>query len=214
MSEVRQITKPKPYEVNSELETIQFIGDLFADHFVIDADNSAQIIMLINYFNGHNDYCDPSKGIMLRGNTGTGKTLLMRIFQKYASVVCKKGFKIVQTREVLTKYMTAGMAGIGEYFYNNEPTVTGGTENKAVRICIDDIGSEQFSANFFGNQVNLIQEVIYGRYDIFSYKGIQTHITTNLTPSKIEEAYGERVRSRLTEMMNDIVITGNDRRKQ
>lgn len=45
-------------------------------------------------------------------------------------------------------------------------------------------------------------EILLSRYDIFTAKKIQTHITTNLSASEIENAYGNRVRSRMREMFN------------
>jgi len=42
-----------------------------------------------------------------------------------------------------------------------------------------------------------MNEILLSRYDIFSTKKIQTHTTTNLSTSEIENAYGNRVRSRL-----------------
>jgi len=45
-------------------------------------------------------------------------------------------------------------------------------------------------------------EILLSRYDLFIAKKIQTHITTNLSATEIESAYGNRVRSRLRSMVN------------
>jgi DNA replication protein DnaC len=45
-------------------------------------------------------------------------------------------------------------------------------------------------------------EILLSRYDIITSKKIQTHITTNLSASEIENVYGNRVRSRLRELCN------------
>ena len=45
-------------------------------------------------------------------------------------------------------------------------------------------------------------EILLSRYDIFTAKKIQTHITTNLSASEIETQYGNRIRSRMREMFN------------
>lgn len=52
-------------------------------------------------------------------------------------------------------------------------------------------------------------EILLSRYDIFTAKKIQTHITTNLSASEIENIYGNRVRSRLREMINLIGFERN-----
>ena len=49
-------------------------------------------------------------------------------------------------------------------------------------------------------------EILLSRYDIFTSKKIQTHITTNLSASEIESVYGNRLRSRLREMINLIAF--------
>jgi DNA replication protein DnaC len=45
-------------------------------------------------------------------------------------------------------------------------------------------------------------EILLSRYDQFISQDMLTHITTNLSASEIENAYGSRVRSRLREMFN------------
>ena len=45
-------------------------------------------------------------------------------------------------------------------------------------------------------------EILLSRYDLFTSKRLQTHITTNLSASEIENFYGKRVRSRMREMFN------------
>jgi len=49
-------------------------------------------------------------------------------------------------------------------------------------------------------------EIFLSRYDLFITKKLQTHITTNLSASEIEKQYGNRVRSRLREMVNLIAF--------
>ena len=53
-----------------------------------------------------------------------------------------------------------------------------------------------------GNECNVMAEILLSRYDIFISKKLQTHITTNLSATEIEKHYGNRVRSRLREMVN------------
>jgi hypothetical protein len=57
-------------------------------------------------------------------------------------------------------------------------------------------------------------EIMLSRYDIFISKKIQTHITTNLSASEIETAYGNRVRSRLRNMINLIAFDKNTKDKR
>ena len=57
-----------------------------------------------------------------------------------------------------------------------------------------------------------MEQILLNRYDNnlpFKF----THITTNKSVDEIEQMYGTRVRSRMKEMFNMIVLDGKDRRK-
>ncbi len=45
-------------------------------------------------------------------------------------------------------------------------------------------------------------EIILSRYEQFISCGMLTHVTTNLSASEMDQLYGNRVRSRLREMLN------------
>jgi DNA replication protein DnaC len=49
-------------------------------------------------------------------------------------------------------------------------------------------------------------EILTNRYEHFVESKAITHITTNLSASEIEKAYGNRVRSRLRQMFNLIAF--------
>jgi hypothetical protein len=57
-------------------------------------------------------------------------------------------------------------------------------------------------------------EIILSRYDIFISKQVITHITSNLSASEIEAAYGNRVRSRLRNMLNLIAFDKDTKDKR
>ena len=54
----------------------------------------------------------------------------------------------------------------------------------------------------YGTDCNVMAEILLSRYDLFISHNMLTHITTNLSASEIEEVYGQRVRSRLREIIN------------
>ncbi len=62
--------------------------------------------------------------------------------------------------------------------------------------CFDDLGSEN-NTKYFGNDCNVMAEILLSQYDRFITHGTQTHITTNLSATEIEAFYGNRVRVRL-----------------
>ena len=67
--------------------------------------------------------------------------------------------------------------------------------------CFDDLGTEN-NLKYFGNECNVMAEVLLSRYDLFISRQLITHITTNLSAPEIEAVYGNRVRSRMREMFN------------
>jgi len=58
-------------------------------------------------------------------------------------------------------------------------------------------------------------EILLSRYDLFINKKIVTHLTTNLSATEIENAYGNRVRSRLRQLCNLVAFdkVSKDKRK-
>ena len=81
-------------------------------------------------------------------------------------------------------------------------------------ICFDDIYVEP-PMRYFGDQINVFGEIILTRYELFISKRIQNHATTNLNSEELESRYGNRVRSRLREMVNLIAFSPEslDKRK-
>ncbi len=67
--------------------------------------------------------------------------------------------------------------------------------------CFDDLGTEN-SLKYYGNECNVMAEVLLSRYELFIQKKMLTHLTTNLSATEIENLYGNRVRSRMREMFN------------
>ncbi|MGC4128512.1 MAG: RteC domain-containing protein [Bergeyella sp.] len=114
------------------------------------------------------------------------------------------GSKIALT-ELLYALQTEGVFNNGSP-YNNQ--------QKPKYLCFDDLGTET-SSKYFGNDCNVMAEILLTRYDLFKEKGILTHITTNLSATEIESQYGNRLRSRMREMFNlfGYEETSGDKRK-
>lgn len=111
-------------------------------------------------------------------------------------------------RDVSFEFIKEGYETIHKYsrnsFYNQNPKA----------YCFDDLGTEN-NLKYFGNECNVMAEILLSRYDLFVTRKLVTHLTTNLSASEIENVYGNRVRSRLREMMNLISFekTINDKRQ-
>lgn len=147
-----------------------------------------------------------NKGILLTGPVGCGKSTLMGVMRFLKPE--GKRFIIKSCRDVSFEFIQNGYEVIHRYshrsFYNHEPQT----------YCFDDLGTEN-NLKFFGNECNIMAEILLSRYDLFVSRNLVTHLTTNLSASEIEAIYGNRVRSRMRELFNLIAFdkTTKDKRK-
>lgn len=149
---------------------------------------------------------DLSKGIFLSGPIGCGKTSIMTLMRTVPRP--ERSFRIRSTRDVSFEFVQDGYEVIHRYsklsYAEYGPRI----------YCFDDLGAEQ-ALKLYGNECNVMAEIILSRYDYFKSQGMLTHITSNLKATEIETMYGPRVRSRMREMFN-IVAYGQqapDQRK-
>ncbi|WP_448529178.1 hypothetical protein [Raineya sp.] len=181
------------------------IAHEFVQEYQIDDENADEIQALWLYFNHSkdfeqlNDYFSLEKSIMLMGGVGTGKTLLMRIFQRFLLLKTGKTFAYKHINQLANEYIETGFLAIQHYDQKD--------------LWIDEVGLfDKENLKRYGNNANLVEEVIMHRYERFVWTGVKTHLTTNLTPKQIEQEYGSRVWSRLKELTNMLPLTGKDRR--
>ena len=138
------------------------------------------------------------KGILLTGPVGCGKTSLMKLMRFFFQTDAQR-FITKPCRDVSFEFIQNGFEIIHRYTRLNIPQPT---------ICFDDLGTEN-ALKYYGNQCNVMAEVLLSRYDFFVSHKFITHLTTNLSASEIEAIYGNRVRSRLREMFNLIAFDVN-----
>ncbi|WP_246222795.1 ATPase [Maribellus comscasis] len=137
------------------------------------------------------------KGILLTGPIGCGKTTLMNLVKYFFQP--GKQYQVKSTRDITFEFEQEGYKVINRYSKN--PLNLSYTNPVPNIFCFDDLGIEQ-TQKHFGNECNVMAEILLSRYDLFISKGIPTHLTSNLSASEIEEKYGNRVRSRMREMFN------------
>ena len=68
---------------------------------------------------------------------------------------------------------------------------------------------------YYGNECNIMAEILLSRYNHFVSRKLITHLTTNLSATEIGHLYRNRVRSQMRELFNLIAFDGAavDKRK-
>ena len=213
--------------INTGLHMIERIGQMFKPKFVIDDLNRSAFEQLFWYFTGQfeNFTGDPEKGILAVGNVGAGKTLAMVVMQHflefleksghYVGIAFKPHYHIVKCNEIKSDFADQDIGGLKTL----KPYKT-----RHVVYCFDDLGEEynakQPMAIHFGVQINVMENILTSRAELFKVHHTLTHCTSNyliqsLDGSKkyFQDFYGKRVADRAAEMFNTIVFEGGSRRK-
>lgn len=133
---------------------------------------------------------EQKKGLLLYGPNGTGKTTAIRPYQngKWAETSIRLTMLVQQHgRSYLQKYVMHDMI-------------------------IDDLGREDATVKSFGDEVNVMHDLIFIRYQAFM-NGYKTHFTTNLNWKELVERYGIAIADRIKEMTQPIEFLGDSLRK-
>lgn len=215
-------------KINAPRSSKRYTADDLLTHlktlpgFVLDDDNTGVVKSLCLYFTDDIRFetqygFDLTKGIVLFGTVGVGKTVLMSAFRNNQ----KQSFQVVACQDVESTYARIGddkKDDTGELglkkFYNNVPlSATNQYGQNDLGFLFDDLGQENTRTKFYGTERNVMSEILFQRHKNVDFTC--THITTNLSADQIKEAYGIRVADRMREMFNFISFpsTATSRRK-
>jgi len=208
--------KSTTYELDFLIKYLEKTGkQFFGKHFRIYEHDHEIIYKLLVWFMGDLEKIeklgfDFKKGILLSGPVGCGKTTLMSLMRHCTHIQRKPLMK--SCRDVSFEFIKNGYEVIQQY--SRQAFEQSGSQFQPKSYCFDDLGSEQ-NLKYFGNECNVMAEILLSRYDLFVSQNMTTHITTNLSASEIEDFYGNRLRSRMREMLNLISFekTSTDKRK-
>jgi DNA replication protein DnaC len=179
--------------------------ELYGNHFKIIEEDYPIIYKLIAYFLKDEQACfqfgiNLNKGILITGPVGCGKTSLMTLM-KYLTPAEHK-FILKPCRDISFEFIQDGYEVIHRYSKGKQQQL----DPKI--YCFDDLGLEN-NLKYYGNECNVMAEILLSRYDLYINKKIKTHVNTNLSATEIESVYGNRVRSRMREMLNLIAYSNN-----
>jgi len=165
----------------------------------------AQYICCDPDFEKENVGFDLNKGLFIYGKIGTGKSILFNalelIFKKMNFHYHK--FQRISCKKILLKV-------------DEEKKISAINPFLSGQWMFDDLGHEKNMFKFYGNTVNLMEDIMTERYNLFVDTGMKTHITSNLSienPDEIRSLYGERIRDRFNQMFNFIYMGGESLRR-
>ncbi len=217
----------KSIQINWKTEA-QFIAHLtskYEKNFVFNQNNKIIYKILLKYFTGDKSFelmnfpvmiqkGSLKKGIFLAGNVGSGKSLIIKnIFKDYTqNRLYLNSYNIFDYRDIKLEYEQYGAAAL-EKFTNKISNSGGIRRNQTQVILIDDFLATGAEVVYYGNKINLADELVQIRYEVYKRSGRLTHFTTNIFPAQMQEFLDERSLSRLSEMCNAIVFKDKDWRK-
>lgn len=211
---------PEIYQAHSKL-LVRIANKVLAYQnrkFIIDDDNRDVLRFLLYYFNNCPlaEKVFPNRGyklhkhIMLHGNVGTGKTLLMEIFSEYLRYTRNPNFFYNLSVTQMINYYTLHN-NLDRYTFNEEENK--GFRCKPVNICLNDIGMQ--TTTFYGMDTKVLtDEFLHARNEIWTQFHLKAHVTTNLSIEQLKEKYKDGF-GRLIDRFktyNVIPLSGNSRR--
>ena len=163
-----------------------------------DNGNSTLTQAMINYAEQFADFKRESKGLLLYGPVGTGKTY-------YAACIANKlidnGYSVLMTNfPTLTNKLQGMYEGKQEYI---------SSLNKYDLLILDDLGAER--------QSEYMQELVFNVIDSRYRTGLPVIITTNLTADEIKHPQDVRycrIYDRILERCFPVEVSGKSRRRK
>lgn len=190
--------------------------------FEIDDNNRQVLQFLLYYFNNcplaeevfPNKHYKLHNNLLIMGDVGTGKTMLMQIFSEYLRETKNPNFFENVSVTQMTNYFTMHN-NIDRYTYNEESSV--GFRPQPVNICLNDIGVE--NRPFYGIDTRtIVEDFLHARNEIWTQTAIDgrkfAHLTTNLDMKRLKETFSDDF-GRLIDRFktyNIIVLKGESRR--
>lgn len=194
-------------------EAIKTLGVKLFKDFDIDSEPRLSIYKRCyeNFIEGLDEE-KRNKGLLIIGQIGVGKSVMMKIMQKLFKDSVR-GFKWL---------VCSDLVDLLEHYTPSEVKQMYGRELK-MDLYIDDIGVGNSIFNKYGNTTNIISDILSERYELFVSEKIKTHVSSNKSTSldkklfpdiiTLEDLYGIRIIDRLKEMCETIVWKGDSLRK-
>ena len=177
--------------------------------FVVDEYNREIIRFLMYYFNNCQkaEQVFPDKGytvhknLMLCGEVGVGKTMLMQVFSEYLKKTGNpNSFVNLSVTQMINYYKMHNH--LDKYTYNEDGT--NAFEGKPINVCLNDVGL-QTHLHFGTDTKVLVTDFFHARNEIWAQQGKFAHITTNLSAPELKEYFSDG-HGRLAERLKTYIV--------
>jgi DNA replication protein DnaC len=192
----------------------EFLAERENRKFEFDDDNKYVVDFFLSYFFNHekleNFGGDFRKGIFLYGSYGTGKSLFFEILEYLYQKNQKPSLRVktVNTIRLVDEYRSE-LSRLGQ-LASHDQTIYQRMEKGPIHF--EDLGAEK-KINHYGNQTEVMSDILQLRYSRLFKTKCKTFITSNLTPEQVRKRYGERIYDRMFQMFNFLELNGKSRRK-
>lgn len=167
--------------------------------FIINENNRDILKFLVYYFNEDERALDifPDmslrKNILLVGKYGVGKTMLMKIFSTYLQATRNhRAFVNTSITQINNHYKIH--SNIDAYTYNEIKSKK--FEGNPFHICVNDIGLDSEGKHYGTQLKEVVDELLFARYEIYQNHQKYTHLTSNLDTEDLEEKFEGRLGDR------------------
>jgi DNA replication protein DnaC len=202
----------------SVYDAVLYTGRRFDAEFNLHDDQRSMIYRRVFNCLSGSDKCEelkirPDKGILLIGDKGVGKTLMMRVMQILFKDTPRR-FRWVSSLEIYDMLREGTDEIVIKEMYG---------KSLKSDLYIDDIGMMPGDYHKFKNTTNIIAEILFERDELFVLEGFRTHMSSNIRTTvpketapevkSLERLYGDRILDRVKQMTNLITWQGASLRK-
>ena len=182
------------FDGKTEDEQLHLFGQVAArwcnNRYNIDESNYHAIKVVINYITREKPMDGGLKGIMLFGDRGTGKTVIMKTMN--ALMPDEDKFTFVNVPQLAGYYSQKGDEIFDKFNRTTDGNWVMNQQSKLNHICLNDLGREKMESMWMGNKEDVGSMLIYLRYDLFQDRRVITHGTSNFQNlDECAERYGD-----------------------